>query len=236
MSNPANRLPPEYDETLPKDYDPEFTSDISTKMRIPEKIGANEDIYNDYGRYAADELKKVASMNVPDRIMIYGNEGNGEMPDLHLDLNSMPTSTYVGLDTPPRVLTLEDRPFPNPGESQHMNQPQFDDEEDVIHVDKNSHNVSFNGQNGYVPQTPPRHPGDPGQQDMLPVTPGEGLLIQHEGEDDLAQLKRQMAKLHRQVQHIQEENGKRSQREYVLYPVMLGYVLFQMVKWFMQQH
>ena len=43
MSNdPANVLPPEYDDTLPKDYDPAFTADISTRMRVPDVIGGNQ--------------------------------------------------------------------------------------------------------------------------------------------------------------------------------------------------
>ena len=81
---------------------------------------------------------------------------------LHLDLDplldTMSTHSYVGLETPPRVLTLEDRPFPNLGENPPV-QPQFDEEDVEMLVDKKSHNVSFTGQNGYVPQTPPRHPG-----------------------------------------------------------------------------
>lgn len=39
-SNPANTLPPQYDDALPTDYDPEFTADISTKMRIPERLSS----------------------------------------------------------------------------------------------------------------------------------------------------------------------------------------------------
>jgi len=34
-------------------------------------------------------------------------------PKLHLDLIAMPNETsFVNLSTPPRVLTLDDRPFP----------------------------------------------------------------------------------------------------------------------------
>ena len=37
-SDPANTLPPQYDDALPSDYDPAFTADISTKMRVPDVI------------------------------------------------------------------------------------------------------------------------------------------------------------------------------------------------------
>ena len=76
MSNPANRLPPEYDEMQPHNYDPEFTADISTKMRVPDKIAAfngstmmngprYDDMYN-------NDHQRSARMNVPDKIVVMG--------------------------------------------------------------------------------------------------------------------------------------------------------------------
>jgi len=80
MSDPANRLPPEYDETLPADYDPQFTADISTQMRVPDRIGVgqddeeNEQIDVDgYKAYAqSEEQRRVAAMNIPDKIVMRG--------------------------------------------------------------------------------------------------------------------------------------------------------------------
>ena len=46
----------------------------------------------------------------------------------------------------------------------------------------------------------------------------------------------QVAKLHHHVQRLEVENVKRSQRELVLYPAIVGYFLFHVVKWFMQNH
>ena len=73
MSDPANRLPPEYDETLPADYDPQFTADISTKMRVPDKIAVTEDDDEGYKAYTQNqEMRRVAAMNIPDKIVMLG--------------------------------------------------------------------------------------------------------------------------------------------------------------------
>lgn len=63
------------------------------------------------------------------------------------------------------------------------------------------------------------------------ATPGDGLLIEDVDEDDLIVMRKQIAKLSRHVMRIEDENTKRSQREMVLYPVVLGYFLFQVAKW-----
>jgi len=42
-------------------------------------------------------------------------------PKLHLDLIAMPNETsFVNLSTPPRVLTLDDRPFPTIDDNKHL--------------------------------------------------------------------------------------------------------------------
>lgn len=64
--------------------------------------------------------------------------------------------------------------------------------------------------------------------------PGDGLLIQDEQADDIAVLRRQMAKLSRHVMRLEEDNSKRSNRELVLYPLVITYMLYQLGKWFIQ--
>ena len=75
MSNPANRLPPEYDEMQPQDYDPQFTADINTKMRVPDRIGG----VTDEGLYGRDalrnsDLRRSANMCIPDKIVVLGTK------------------------------------------------------------------------------------------------------------------------------------------------------------------
>ncbi|ELT89476.1 hypothetical protein CAPTEDRAFT_196550, partial [Capitella teleta] len=122
MSNPAaNQLPPEYDDIQPSDYDPEFTADISTRMRVPERISAFNDNQNQdelrRKREDDDEMKRSASMNVPDKIVVMGDDqhmGIRDLPKLHLDSfqSEKAAEAYYGLSTPPRVLTMDDH-FPH---------------------------------------------------------------------------------------------------------------------------
>ena len=69
MSNPANTLPPDFDESLPKTYDPVYTADISEKMRVADRIVVNGyDMENDFRR----ENHIPDPMKVPEKIMLAG--------------------------------------------------------------------------------------------------------------------------------------------------------------------
>ena len=79
-----SQLPPEYDDIQPQDYDPMFTADISTKMRVPDRIiplnGYPVDPLNGYHDRHDDihtdeqikNQKRAASMSVPDKIVMGG--------------------------------------------------------------------------------------------------------------------------------------------------------------------
>ena len=64
----------------------------------------------------------------------------------------------------------------------------------------------------------------------------DGLLVQDSDVDDSVVIRRQLIRLTRRLMHLEEENNRRSQREMVLYPVVVGYVLFQVAKWFLQNN
>ena len=64
----------------------------------------------------------------------------------------------------------------------------------------------------------------------------DGLLVQDSDVDDSVVTRRQLIRLTRRLMHLEEENNRRSQREMVLYPVVVGYVLFQVAKWFLQNN
>ena len=68
------------------------------------------------------------------------------------------------------------------------------------------------------------------------MTPGEGLLIEDDDEDDVAVLRRQISRISRHVIRLEEENGRRSQRELFLYPMVMGYLLFQAAKWLLTRN
>ena len=64
----------------------------------------------------------------------------------------------------------------------------------------------------------------------------DGLLVQDSDVDDSVVIRRQLIRLTRRLMHLEEENNRRSQREMVLYPLVVGYVLFQVAKWFLQNN
>lgn len=66
----------------------------------------------------------------------------------------------------------------------------------------------------------------------VPMTPGTMLLLQNG--DEMAVIRRQVAKLSRHVARLQEDNSRRRNRELILYPVIVGYCLMQLVRMFLR--
>jgi len=215
MNPSANHLPPEYDDIHPAHYDPSFTHDISSMMRVPHKLGrGDDDEENPFTRYDAPQ-----PMTVPDRILVAGQDqhiGMRENLELNLDMHGVhEPPTPLELSTPPRTLTLDENMFPSLDETPYKEAP--------------SANVTTLP-NGY--QTPRRQSGPHytrSQPDLI-ATPGDGLLLNDGDLDDVAILRRQVAKLTRHVLHIEDDNRRRSQREVIFYPVVLGYLIFQVAK------
>ena len=65
----------------------------------------------------------------------------------------------------------------------------------------------------------------------LLATPGDHLLIS-DREDEITVLRKQIAKLSYHVVRLEEDNARRWQRELILYPIVLSYLLLQAAKWF----
>ncbi len=64
----------------------------------------------------------------------------------------------------------------------------------------------------------------------------DGLLLQDMEVDDAAVMRRQLIKLTRRVMHLEQESNKRSQRDMFVYPLALGYILFQIARWFLRNN
>ena len=71
MAN-GSMLPPEYDDIHPRGYDPAYTADINTKMRVPDMLGAvsNDGMSNELAG-STDRLS-AKDMMVPEKIVIAG--------------------------------------------------------------------------------------------------------------------------------------------------------------------
>lgn len=203
-------LPSDYVDVQDQSYDPNYISDISKKMQVPERIcvddgsGAAENT----GYFDPGSGRQFAAMNVPDRIIVAGDnqhigmrEGLRKLPmdhELSFDMGAM-----VELTTPPRVLTLE----------QHF--PVVDDS-DMKRVRDNQERQL--APNGHLAASVPYTPG---------VSPNDSLLLNEEDEATL--LRTQVAKLMRRVTLIEQDSQRRAQREMGLYITLFGYVIWKLV-------
>lgn len=175
------------------DYDTRFTTDISKQMQMPDRLGAISTIYDAY-------MPPVNPLK------------DSTMPSL-----DMP---HYLLDTPPRVLTLQDHTFTSSDDDGGDLASDMDDA-----VESEAHMNSYS--------TPRKGDCDLAEPDIdVPVTPGTMLLLQNG--DDMAVIRRQVAKLTRHVARLQEDNNRRRHRELILYPVIIGYCLMQLVRMFLR--
>lgn len=104
-------------------YDPNFTLDVNKRMRVPKSIRVNgdytdEDIstMNGSAWNQANSNEKL-EMHVPDRILVVGQEqhiGTKAPPrEITLENAVMPSEPgIIRVQTPPRILTLDDHYFP----------------------------------------------------------------------------------------------------------------------------
>ncbi|XP_029302990.1 mitochondrial fission factor homolog B isoform X2 [Cottoperca gobio] len=92
-------------------YEMEYTEGISQRMRIPEMLKMGHEPHED-PNFGSQEVPHSVIMQVPERIVMSGNSNDPQFPrprDLDL-IQSTPLET-LSLKTPPRVLTLSDRPL-----------------------------------------------------------------------------------------------------------------------------
>ncbi|KAH3709974.1 uncharacterized protein LOC127857958 isoform X1 [Dreissena polymorpha] len=118
----VSSLPSDYSDVQPRNYDPEFISAISNQMQVPDSIpvlnGGDTEFDMRRGLDWPEESQgqRRHNMNVPERIMLAGGGHHiGSRQDFHLNFDGLPRGDYyesVGLQTPPRTLTLDER-FPS---------------------------------------------------------------------------------------------------------------------------
>ncbi|XP_062311269.1 mitochondrial fission factor-like, partial [Osmerus eperlanus] len=92
-------------------YEIEYTEGISQRMRIPEKLQVAPSAAEDLEGGAQHALHSVL-MQVPERIVVAGDSESSQYPrPRDLDLIQSTPLESLALKTPPRVLTLNDRPL-----------------------------------------------------------------------------------------------------------------------------
>lgn len=222
MSKAAS--PTRFSGELDHFYDPNFTAEISHKMRVPKRIRVDGEFDDDTNNHThpVNPWNDKIEMHVPDRILVIGQEQHlgTKAPPRELVLeNSIlpppPDPGVVRVQTPPRVITLDEYAFPSAGDyvpDQYDNNegtyivehPKF---QKVKHIDIDTVN----------------------RMDIREGTPG--LSESMTTNEEVVHLRRQLAKLNRRVMSIELENLQRQQREKMLYAIGIAYFFFKVLFW-----
>ncbi|XP_054650553.1 mitochondrial fission factor homolog B isoform X1 [Dunckerocampus dactyliophorus] len=92
-------------------YDLEYTEGISQRMRIPEMLRVAPQAQEDTS-IGPQQIPHSVIMQVPERILISGDSADTQFPrPRDLDLIQSTPLEALSLKTPPRVLTLSERPL-----------------------------------------------------------------------------------------------------------------------------
>ncbi|XP_009875343.1 PREDICTED: mitochondrial fission factor isoform X9 [Apaloderma vittatum] len=229
MSGPAFPSPAaEMAEISRLQYEMEYTEGISQRMRVPEKLKVapqNADLEK-----GAQEGFPNASvtMQVPERIVVAGNSEDiplSRPPDLDL-LQTTPFKP-LALKTPPRVISLSDRPLDFLDlEKPPQQTPQSEEVRSVGRL-KRERSMSENAT---------RHNGQLARNDSIYGLSNLDTALEGTPDDmtvvDAASLRRQIIKLNRRLQLLEEENKERAKREMIIYSITVAFWLLNSWLWF----
>ncbi|XP_055501608.1 mitochondrial fission factor homolog B isoform X4 [Leucoraja erinacea] len=204
-------------------YEMEYTEGISQRMRVPEKLqvapGSAEDRWG-----KGDFPSTTTVMEVPERIFIAGDQNNSRPRDL--DLMTSNLTEPLALKTPPRVLTLTEQPLDFLDLERPVTAtPQTEEGRSHTRL-RRERSMSENAArpNGQLVRT----------ESMYSLSSCEPTL---EGtQDDVAlvdsiSLRRQIIKLNRRLQLLEEENRERTRREIIVYSITVGFWLINSWLW-----
>lgn len=205
-------------------YDPNFTLDINERMRVPKSIRVNgsytnEDMSGTNGSSWNQIPVEKIEMHVPDRILVVGQEQHigTKAPPREITLENavlLPEPEIVRIQTPPRMLTLDNHYFPAV------------DEEDPNLYSSSGKEISHLKPHGQycTEQAIVRHareqtPSFNVHDSSLPLS------------DEVQHLRRQVGKLNRRIMAIEQEMSQYQQKEKVLWFIMLAQILFKTLSW-----
>uniref|UniRef100_A0A8C8DR71 Mitochondrial fission factor n=1 Tax=Oryzias sinensis TaxID=183150 RepID=A0A8C8DR71_9TELE len=229
-------------------YELEYTEGISQKMRIPEMLKVAPHGSGD-PTVGNRELLPSVIMQVPERIVISGHSADSQFSrprDLDL-IQSTPVES-LSLKTPPRVLTLNERPLDFMEEEQQ--QRAAPDSDELIRAQGRlrrersaSENAAAARHNSHLPSNDSIKPSlrggsasssNPLNDPRLGLSTYEASL-EGQNEDltvvDATTIRRQLIKLNRRLQHLEEENKERAKREMIMYSIAAAFWLINTWVW-----
>lgn len=208
-------------------YEMEYTEGISQRMRVPEKLKVappNADMEQGF----QDGVPNASViMQVPERIVVTGNNEDVSFSrPADLDLIQSTPFKPLALKTPPRVLTLSERPLDFLDLERPPPTPQSEEIRAVGRL-KRERSMSENAvrQNGQLVRN-----------DSMYGISNLDAAVEGASDDmtvvDAASLRRQIIKLNRHLQLLEEENKERAKREMVMYSITVAFWLLNSWLWF----
>ncbi|XP_075956293.1 mitochondrial fission factor homolog B isoform X4 [Anarhichas minor] len=207
-------------------YELDYTEGISQRMRIPEMLKVAPHGRDD-PNLGSQEVPHSVIMQVPERIVMSGDSNDTQFPrPRDLDLIQSTPLEILSLKTPPRVLTLSDRPLDFLEEEQQA----APDSEEVLRPQTRVRRERSASENAAARQSSQLMRND----SALALSTYEATL--DAGSDDMTvvdatTLRRQLIKLNRRLQHLEEENKERAKREMILYSVTVAFWLVNTWVW-----
>ncbi|XP_072525264.1 mitochondrial fission factor homolog A isoform X2 [Salminus brasiliensis] len=208
-------------------YELEYTEGISQQMRIPDRLKIGPNSSEDHTGLLM-EASHSTMMHVPERIVVAGDDNDarfGRPVDLDL-IQSTPVES-VELKAPPRVLTLKEQPLHFLEPEQPMGPPAQMKEEVQSHTrlrrDRCASENSAVRQNGQISKY--EATALVTLDASLENTPDDASLV------DAAGLRRQIIKLNRRLQLLEQENKERAKREMVMYSLTVAFWLVNTWIW-----
>lgn len=229
-------------------YEMEYTEGISQRMRVPEKLKVappNADLEQEFQEGVPNAS---VIMQVPERIVVAGS--NEDIPfsrPADLDLIQSTSFKPLALKTPPRVLTLSERPLDFLDLERPLPTPQNEEQVRAVGRLKRERSMSENAvrQNGQLVRTdsiPVLRGGsaaassNPHHDNIRYGIANADTTIEGTADDmtavDAASLRRQIIKLNRRLQLLEEENKERAKREMVMYSITVAFWLLNSWLWF----
>lgn len=211
-------------------YELDYTEGISQSMRIPEQLRMVPYEHSEQQEFMDQNALHTTMMQVPERIVVAGDNDESQFSiprDLDL-IQSTPQESAFSLKTPPRVLTLNERSLDFLEMEQPSSISQHSEDVRTQSRTRRERSVSEN--------TSMHHNGQLNRNDsMLALATLDST--QEGGIDDVAlvdatSLRRQIVKLNRRLQLLEEENKERAKREMVMYSVTVAFWLINSWVWF----
>ncbi|XP_043377844.1 mitochondrial fission factor isoform X7 [Chelonia mydas] len=230
-------------------YDIEYTEGISQRMRVPEKLKVAPPTAELEQGIQEGLPNASVTMQVPERIVVAGN--SEDIPfsrPSDLDLIQSAPFKPLSLKTPPRVISLSERPLDFLDLERPP--PQTPQSEEVRSVGRSKRERSMS-------ENAVRQNGQLVRNDSMPVLRGGSAAAtssnpHHENTryglsnldatlegtpDDMsvvdaASLRRQIIKLNRRLQLLEEENKERAKREMIMYSITVAFWLLNSWLWF----